>query len=140
MISDCRAAVLASSWSPAPMNRATTAVVPTLRAMKAAMAKKIGWLVKPIAAIAAGPTPPTIIMSTMLNNWINSCSTTAGQAKWRTSLRASSIVNSCRCSRPTACCDVAIKPTPQSFVKPIFLYALNIASSRCNVKSANFAL
>lgn len=58
------------------------AVEPTFIAMNMVISKNLGWVVRPTAVSAQGPSWPTIIKSTIEASWVSVSSTSEGQAMW----------------------------------------------------------
>ena len=81
---DWRATACAAPTWPAPVARATSAVLPTERPMKSTCKSIATWLAIPTPAIAAGPRRPTIISEAMLIASRRRFSTRLGQARERT--------------------------------------------------------
>jgi hypothetical protein len=79
--SACREMARAEAKSPAPTARATRAVFPTDRPLKATSESCATWLPAPTAATAGGPSRPTIIRLAMPRNVTETFSTRLGQAR-----------------------------------------------------------
>ena len=77
---DCPATSRASSFCLAPKFLATSAVVPTLRAVKIIAIMKLNAPANPTAATGAVPNLPIIIMSTMKTAICKTFSRAAGRA------------------------------------------------------------
>ena len=66
---------------PAPVARATRAVMPTPRDMMMPLIRKMGELLMETDAVAPAPREPTMAVSAKLTRVVKICSTSTGQAK-----------------------------------------------------------
>ena len=95
---DVRSVRFASSRSPCPLRRATTAVMPVFIAKNMHSISMRGCPTRPTAAMASVPIPPTIIVSMEPISEISTISHTLGSAIRRRFMYASFVEGTSPCA------------------------------------------